>query len=250
MASYFFWRSDGQRLQISLDEFYRSILFTVLRTCPHIIPQVFPKQWQAMAPASATSISLKRELFDSFSVEQGYQVLMQIPLKSGDYALCFFVDGLDEYDARPLDRKRFAKQLLKWSNESNIKMCVSSRPEIEFQDALPPTSRINLHLLTWYDIFKSCQVKFEQSDVISRIQGFYLDLVYKIVDMAEGVFLWARLAVESLEKKLADTPLELDMVFEGMLGSLSRSERRTLNYYLLLILHNPFSHPLNAMCVS
>ncbi|KAK3328174.1 hypothetical protein B0T19DRAFT_442090 [Cercophora scortea] len=263
IASYFFWRSDGQPLQMSLDGFYRSILFTVLRTCPHMIPLVFPKQWQAMATASSTSMCLERELFDSSAVEEGYQALMQIPLQSGDYALCFFVDGLDEHNSRPLDRKKFAKQLLRWSEGSNIKICASSRPEIEFQDALSPASRIELHLLTRYDIFQSNRVKFEQSDVISRTREFYLDLVDKIADMAEGVFLWARLAVESLieaawisaerkrlEKKLEDTPSELDKVFEATLKSLSRSDRRMLNYYLLLMLRNPFPRPLNAMCIA
>ncbi|KAK0643857.1 hypothetical protein B0T16DRAFT_447697 [Cercophora newfieldiana] len=265
LASYFFWRSDGLRLQMSLDGFYRSILFTVLRKCPHLIPQVFPDQWQSMGSTSEViEASFELELFDTSSVEKAYKALIKTPMvQPGGYAFCFFIDGLDEHDARPLDRKLFARQLLDWSHaSSNIKVCVSSRPEIEFQDVFPQDSRIDLHLLTPYDIFRASQSKFEGSDVFSRIEGFYLDLVRMVVEMAEGVFLWARLAVDSLietawvsadrrslERKLEETPPELEKVFERMLEPLSRSQRRMLNYYFLLMLHNPFPQPLNALCL-
>jgi hypothetical protein len=262
LASYFFWSSDRQKLQMSLEGLFRSILFRVLRKCPYLIPDVFSGQWSAM-PQQAGSMFLEEELFSPGRITEAFHKLMQKPVNSDKFAFCFFIDGLDEYEADAYAHRALAQNLRDWSMKSGIKMCVSSRPEVEFLSVFPKAQRINLHELTARDIRRSSQDMFENDTVFPQVQDIYLDLVDEIVKMAEGVFLWACLVVKSLIVEvvgdatnerlwqiLHSTPRELDDVYDRMLNALSRGDRRYVDYILLLVVTNPFDTPMNAICLS
>ncbi|PMD31786.1 hypothetical protein L207DRAFT_500844 [Hyaloscypha variabilis F] len=262
LASFYFWRSDRQKLQMSLEGLYRSILFGVLRKCPHLIPELFPDQWRTMS-TQAANMSFEKDLFRPIKIKEAFEMLMKNPIKSEKFAFCFFIDGLDEYEADPFEHKILARHLRDWSLKSNIKMCVSSRPEIEFLDIFRKDHRINLHELTARDIHRSSQEMFEQDESFPKVKGIYLELLTDLVDMAEGVFLWASLVVKSLLvevgrdanserlwQTLRSTPSKLDDVYDGMLNTLNRQDRRTVDYILLLVLTNPFPDPMNAICLS
>ncbi|KAK0718642.1 hypothetical protein B0T26DRAFT_626372, partial [Lasiosphaeria miniovina] len=198
-ASFYFWNS-GSELQTSLRGLYRAILFLVLRQCPDLIPQVFHDQWENLSEPSATSQSqsLEAVLFRPQHVKAAFDVLMELPVQSGSPAFCFFIDGLDEYEAHAFDHKRLAVQLRNWAKASYIKLCVSSRPHAEFTDTFPPAQRIRLHELTAYDMHRfSCDL-FESDDSFPRVRDLYLELVRDMVEMAEGVFLWARIVCKSV----------------------------------------------------
>jgi hypothetical protein len=260
-ASFYFWRSDRQKLQMSLEGLYRSILFGVLRKCPHLMPDVFPDQWRTMS-LQAASMSFESDLFRPLKIKQAFEMLMQQPVRSDKFAFCFFIDGLDEYEAEAFEHKVLARHLRDWSIKSNIKMCVSSRPEIEFLDIFRQDLRINLHELTARDIRRSSQDMFEQDEAFPKVKGIYLELLDEVVNMAEGVFLWACLVVKSLLvevgrdanserlwQTLRGTPPKLDDVYDGMLNTLSRQDRKFVDYILLLVVTNPF-WSMNAICLS
>ncbi|KAE9365068.1 hypothetical protein N431DRAFT_549389 [Stipitochalara longipes BDJ] len=253
---------EQQKLQMSLDGLYRSILFGVLRKCPHLIPDVFPDQWRMMSPQAA-NMAFEKDLFRPIKIKEAFEMLMQKPIHSEKFAFCFFIDGLDEYEADPFEHKVLARHLRDWSLRSNIKMCISSRPEIEFLDIFRNDRRINLHELTARDISRSSQDMFEQDEAFPKVKGIYLELLKELVDMAEGVFLWASLVVKSLLVEvgrdanserlwqiLRSTPSKLDDVYDGMLNVLNRQDRKTVDYILLLVLTNPFRAPMNAICLS
>lgn len=46
LARLFFWKS-GDKLKMSVEGLYRSLLFEVLRQCPELRPQVFPNLWNS-----------------------------------------------------------------------------------------------------------------------------------------------------------------------------------------------------------
>lgn len=263
-ASFFFWQADQRALQMSLDGLYRSILFAVLCKCPGLIEKVFSEQWRAMHSTS-TEIKFEDDLFEPDKIQEAFETLMMIPVESEKYAFCFFIDGLDEYEAKPLDQKLLAQKFQLWSakSTSKIKLCVSSRPNNEFQDTFQQYPRINLHDLTAYDIYRSSRNMFEKNNNLNRVKDIYIELVEKVVEMAEGVFLWAHLVVKSLNtevdrhasptwlrQKLLDTPRELDRVYVEMLRPLSRQERKLVDYIILLTLSNPFRSPMNAICLA
>lgn len=211
----------------------------------------------------ATNTSFERDLFRPTKIKEAFEILVQKPVQSEKFAFCFFIDGLDEYEADPFEHKVLARHLREWSLKSNIKICVSSRPEIEFLDIFSKDRRINLHELTAQDIRRSSQDMFEKDEGFPKVEGIYLELLKELVDMAEGVFLWANLVVKSLLVEvgrdanserlwqiLRSTPSKLDDVYDGMFNILNRQDKRTVDYILLTVLTNPFRTPMNAMCLS
>lgn len=77
---------------------------------------------------------------------------------------------------------------------------MSSRPHTEFLNTFLDDLNLRIHLyeLTQGDISRFACIMFEKDKNFSRIRDSYLDLVDAIVNIADSVFLWARLVVCSL----------------------------------------------------
>ncbi|KAI1126841.1 hypothetical protein F5Y10DRAFT_203305 [Nemania abortiva] len=277
-SAFFFWAA-GNDDQKSLTGLFRSILFTVLSQDPSLIPDVFPECW---GNGQFTPSSLDR-LTRPDIIESAFRNLLG-KATGGKYRICLFIDGLDEYEAP--DRESYwdlAKRLGDWVDDSHgdIKLCVSSRPYIEFQDTFSPCQhrsreQIHLHQLNRSDIEKHCQTTLSEAKELhgisdpTKARSFACQiensrgyLVREIGDRAEGVFLWAVLVVrmiiseakrggsdEDLMKKLKETPDGIDELYAKMLGSLKRSERQMSNRLLYVILTNPFRQNVNALCLK
>ncbi|KAF6787568.1 hypothetical protein CSOJ01_15221 [Colletotrichum sojae] len=261
-SSFYFWKSDGQKLQMGLDGMYRSILFSVLRQCPYLIPEVLEHQWKGMNTQSPNPV-LEADLFRAPKIAEAFSNLVGLSSRSTNLRFCFFIDGLDEYNAHSHDQRVFARRLRDWAKSENVKICVTSRPEVQFMDTFMNT-RIHLHELTdcdiyMSDIYRSAMDAFEQDESFPRLSKFYLEFVNDIVRSAEGVFLWARLVVqillaeaalhssyERLRQKLHSTPAQLDELYASIFSSLPRDDRKKLDFLFLMVASNPFEEPLNA----
>ena len=145
---------------------------------------------------------LDSEMFRSPEIKDAFERLMRMPVFSDKFKFCFFIDGLDEYEAHAYDHKRLAVQLCKWSRSDNVKICVSSRPHVEFMDTFPSESRIQLHELTAKDILNLGCEMFESDENFDRIRDTYRNLVYEVVTQAEGVILWARLVLKTVIREV------------------------------------------------
>lgn len=250
LVPFFFWNS-GTELQKTLQGLYRCLLFHVLTQCPALIPELFPDQWQRTSTA-ATNSSLDSEMFRAPVIKKAFDRLMKTPLSSDRGAFCFFIDGLDEYDAHAYDHKQLVVQLCGWAKQSNIKLCVSSRPHVEFTDTFPSDLRIHLHELTDSDVRAFAYEMFESDPNFDRVHDVYSDLVNEIVWGAEGVFLWARLLLktvlhevglrstyERLLQKVRSLPREMDELYESLLAGLDYADRRRVDLMLYLVHMNP-----------
>ncbi|KAL4407801.1 hypothetical protein CABS03_10035 [Colletotrichum abscissum] len=256
IASFFFWQSDGQKLQMTLDGMYRSILFFILRHCPRLIPDVLPKQWEATDSEKRNAV-VDSDLYQAPSIKAAFERLMNLELPSDDVRFCLFIDGLDEYKADAYDQKLFAMKLRDWAEGSLIKICVSSRPEVHFLNTF--RSAIHLHEITQGDIYLLTRDTFEHDSNFYHISSFYLEFVEKIVWSADGVFLWARLVAralleeaemhssyERLCQKLDSTPTQLNNLYKSMLSSMPRDDRTKIRSLLILVATNPFKSPLHT----
>jgi len=100
----------------------------------------------------------------------------------------------------------------------------------------------------------------ENDENFEQIKDAYLRLVDKVIEMSEGVFLWARLAIRSLlagmlrhdtvqalEKKLEVIPRDINDLYDRLLDSLEHDDRERAIKMLLLTVHNPFAIPLNSV---
>jgi hypothetical protein len=260
-ARFYFWKSNDD-MQMSLAGLYRAILFATLKQCPEIIPDVFPVQWEQLAPESDIPY-VQGNLFSASDFLKAFELLTKKG-KFPKHRFCFFIDGLDEFKGQSLDQKQLVKSLQLWTSADDVKICASSRPYLEFEKlANPPDQRIHLHELTQHDIYIFSRQMIEKDDHFARIEQSYLELVHEIVIRSEGVFLWARLVVCSLlagmlrhdswrdlEKKLKVLPRDINDLYDQLLNSLTPDDRERAVQMLLLTVQNPFDKPLNCVVYS
>jgi hypothetical protein len=166
--------------------------------------------------------------------------------------ICLFVDGLDEYQ----ELKRTTSDLLGTirllNHSTNIKLCVSSRPWSEFEDAFMYSSDGYLRLedLTRGDIQTYVTDKFNehrQFPILAATDPTYSQFVEKVVDQAQGVFLWVFLVVRellegftfhdnvsTLQKRLEAFPPELESFFKYLIDSVRDIYRTQLARYFTI----------------
>lgn len=262
IARLFFWQSDDH-FQGSIEGFWRSILFQVLSQCPELISQVFPQQ-----QTDSENISDAVE-FQAPELEAAFSRLMVIS-NPESYRFVYFIDGLDEHQGDNLSHENIANLLASWASRLNFKMVCSCRPYTVFLDTFRETGDIvELHKLTWNDISSFAESKFKHS--LSRpnmldAQKNCIALVDEITRRAEGVFLWASIAVRALinqaldhdgeehalRLRLEQCPDSLEALFHQMLSRVDETDRiqQRSNMVLYLAVHNPFESPLNALIYS
>lgn len=258
----FFWQSDDH-FQMSIEGFWRSVLFQILSQCPELIGQVFPNGQSASENVSNAVEFAKPELESAFS----RLLAVASPER---YSFIFFVDGLDEHQGDNLSHESMANMLASWSSRPNMKVVCSCRPYTVFLDTFRDTGVIvEFHKLTWSDVSNFAESKFRSALSKSRMldaQRNCIALVEEITTRAEGVFIWATIAVralvnqaldhdgeeEALRLRLQQCPDSLDDLFKQMLKRIDESDRiqQRSNMVLWLAVHNPFESPLNALIYS
>ncbi|KAK3360993.1 hypothetical protein B0T24DRAFT_643301 [Lasiosphaeria ovina] len=261
-AHFYFWRSAQDELQMSLDGLYRSILFEVLCQCPDLIAEVFPQQWDAMAHHGTTQPG---DHMAASAVKRAFE-LLAAKASNPTHRFCLFIDGLDEYHGDSAAHWELARHLQAWTRQADIKMAISARPHTEFlvTFAGAPNTVIYLHTLTRDDIYRFSLEMFAKDANAATISADACEgLARRIVDKAEGVFLWAWLTVrllldslgrrdklDVLMRRLDGVPEGLDDLYQRLLATVLGSDRRRSDLMLLLAVTNPFPSPLNAVAYS
>jgi hypothetical protein len=200
-GSYFFW-SGGNEMQKSQQGLLQSLLFDVLKQCPTMIPVVSSSRWSVDArhQGDLTRSWTRAELLEAFDILSKQR-------------FCFFVDGLDEYEGDPVE---VVDTLKGFAMSSDIKVCLSSRPWTELEEALSENPDRNMMLQD----FTKEDIRRYIDDLLIRDPRFqrtikedhhFGDVSSQILEKAEGVFLWVFLVVRLLLKGLthADTMSDL-----------------------------------------
>ncbi|KAF2114241.1 hypothetical protein BDV96DRAFT_112563 [Lophiotrema nucula] len=193
-ASFYFWNA-GTPMQKSLQGLLQSLLYTILDSCPDLVPIVCPQRWETIRSSRSWSVSELKSAFEVLTTQT-----------SIDRKFYFHVDGLDEYAG---DHYEVIDMLRALSKCSNVKLCVSSRPWNCFQDEYGKSRdhMLELHHLTREDIELCAKESIE-----SHCQSTHdlSSLVKEIGERAQGVFLWVRLVIRSLRDGLVnDDDIEL-----------------------------------------
>ncbi|KAJ5626256.1 hypothetical protein N7510_002565 [Penicillium lagena] len=243
-ARFFFWNS-GDKVQMSLEGLYRSLLFETCRQIPNLIPRLFPELW------GSSNLGVAPIRFDE--IRDSFNRLIKEASSSESY-FCFFIDGLDEFEGDEIDHWNLSRDLQSWTAKSeNIKLCVSSRPHIPFVQPLANdlNHQISIHELTREDISKFSVAMFERDPNFHRIKDSYEDLVIEVVNASDGVFLWAGLVVRSLlksigyqgsekdlKRRLHLMPKGLDKLFDQILSSIDPDDQLLSDQLFLLTTRN------------
>ncbi|KAG8529688.1 uncharacterized protein KY384_005169 [Bacidia gigantensis] len=225
-ATFYFWNS-GTELQMSQEGLLRSLLYQILQFTPDLIPIVSPRQWEARC--------LFNDISRKWTIEELQDMLRKAAKIIGASAkLCLFIDGLDEFEGPHDKLVSLFKDLI---SNPGVKMCVSSRPWVVFEDAFSHKPSLMLQDLTYADIHLYVTKHFEDDANFSMLQKrepqYADELVKNVVLKSSGVFLWVHLVVNSLlagmsygdrvidlQKRLDLLPPELEMLYDKILQSL------------------------------
>ncbi|VUC25231.1 unnamed protein product [Clonostachys rosea] len=213
ICHFFFW-NIGDEYQRSQKGLLRSLLHDILQQHRDLIPTIMPEVWETW--------SSRADQIISNSGPFGHQMLHPNPKPWGmsqlkgffrtllqtlqsRVKLCLFVDGLDEYDG---DHYEIAEMFEQFSQSPNVKLCLSSRPLLAFEQAFEGQPSLRLQDLTARDIryyVKENLYRHKYMMALSKENpGQVANLVSDVVEKARGVFLWVKLVVKSLLRGLSD----------------------------------------------
>ena len=225
-AAFFFWNS-GTRMQMSEVGFLQSILSQVLAERPALIPRILPERWETY-----NLFGHDESIWSEPELQRAFRLLAREQAPEAKF--CFFIDGLDEFDGDHTNLIRLIKDI---SPSSNIKLCVSSRPWVLFEDAFKHKPSLMLQDLTYPDIKHFIDSAFNNNSEFVELQkresGYASELLKDIAQKSSGVFLWVNLVVHSLlaglvngdrvsdlQRRLDFLPPDLEDLYEKMLNSL------------------------------
>lgn len=224
-AEFFFWNS-GTPMQMSREALLRTLLHESLKNCEEQFAIIFPDLWEAynLLRANPPDDWMWSELVEAF------RRLLKTPGKR----FFFLIDGLDEFSNNNSDLVELADFLKSIAQLDNVKICVSSRPWVVFEDAFKSTPSLKIEELTFKDIKSYVEDRFSQNPGYKNLtidEPAYISvLAQNITDKSNGVFLWVTLvvnsllfgitegdSVEDLESKLTAFPADLEDFFSKML---------------------------------
>lgn len=162
-------------MQISIAGLLRTTLYQLTNAKPAVINRI---------------MSVCPSLYYANWTEARLLVALELALTAfSDECVFLPVDGLDEFEG---DHNRLLDVLASIQLGSNIKTCVSSRPETAFVYRLANLQAVSLQDLNYHDIAKYAKSQLKPHGE-SRTR-----LVSDVAMRAEGVFLWAVLVCKSL----------------------------------------------------
>lgn len=261
LANFFFWK-PGSPLQKSLAGLCRSILHSLLQSCPEFIPSALPEHWEKI---KRLPLFARHDLeVSADQVQTALQTFLEDKRFYAENRCCLFIDGLDEYDQTPhCDHTAMVSLLHAWvaTSHGNLKVCTSSREDNVFMNAFTEDCRLRIHELTLYDMRgyvrdKLCGLPSSEAKE---------DLIVDISDNAKGIFFWVALVVQAMRESIANggdvsdlksllksLPTELEALFDHILFKLG--EQRRIKAYetisMLSVLKGEDYPPLSLLAYS
>lgn len=185
----------------------------MLSQCPDLIQHAYPKTWRLYFPDdvdTAYGLTWRRDSSATIllSVSELLASLQSICDESAkrDINLCFFIDGLDEYDGQPKHLIELMRGL--WGR-TNIKICLSSREWNEFNEEYGRGRESPRMLLmqdyNQPDIHDYIQQKLQKNKTYATLEdddNSRESFVNEVTEAANGVFFWVYLVMISFDDGL------------------------------------------------
>ncbi|KAK4211350.1 hypothetical protein QBC37DRAFT_14308 [Rhypophila decipiens] len=212
-ATFYFWAS-GATVQASRRALFQSLLMQILKRFPNLVVEIAPAVWE-------TACLFESTISNPWPEEDLYKLLLSATkvLSRKGFKTCFFIDGLDEFDGDPTMLIQVCRKLLEIPN---VKLCVSSRPWLVFEDAFKQAPNLLLQDLTYPDIKHFVVSSFSDNEGFRRLrlrEPLYAEsLMDQITEKSSGVFLWVQLVVKSLlaglfhDDRISDLKRRLDLL--------------------------------------
>ena len=179
--------------------------------------------------------------------------------------LCLFIDGLDEYEGNLLQLLRFLTKLQTVGENSRTprKIYVSSRPEPVPSEFLEDTPSLSMSEENGRGI--RAYVQSIMKDMPSKIaeNPQWRALCDELVKRADGVFLWARFAldeliqgfckgesIDELSDRLGSIPGELEGIYKRIIDRMEPQERNEALFMMQIACFTPVSLYLQDFLVA
>ena len=191
---FYFWAA-GSDLQRSITGLLRSLTYQILKLNPHIVEDDFLERFHPLKSRSIGRTGAPLPIWIEKRVATCLELLTS--RLETTHRICFFIDGLDEFGE---DHYDLVELIHKITNGSEIKCCLSSRPEKPFE-RFGKVNMLKLQDLTKVDIRSFVTHELERlppiQDSAEEDDQYLTTMVNDVVEKAEGVFLWVELAVKS-----------------------------------------------------
>ncbi|KAF2148060.1 hypothetical protein K461DRAFT_283143 [Myriangium duriaei CBS 260.36] len=235
ILSHFFF-SPGSSDQKTILGFGKSLLYQALKKIPRLI---YALQTGPTARLTAWTVKLAiAALIDVLeaATQDGYIVLV-------------LIDGLDEcYDTAP----DLLSLLDRFLNFDMLKLLISSRPHLEFQNKFRGIPCLRLQDLTRSDIRNYVGQRLQQAvseNPTTITPGELSKLIEVTTERSDGVFLWTKFAMDSVSQgicyedpmetlleRLNELPTALEKMFAYIFSKIKPCYRETArNYFKLRI---------------
>lgn len=163
-----------------------------------------------------------------------------------------FIDGLDEFEGR---EDTVIKHMTDLADQEHVKVCLSSRPSPIFEEAFNGRPSLRLQDLTFHTIRgyakKQLSPQIQKRASLNQKDGDLAEgLFTKIVERADGVFLWAIIAIRDvsdglrgfadlneLTQAIEHLPSELESLYIRMLHRIRSPFKRDAAYFLKVALY-------------
>ncbi|KAL8336778.1 hypothetical protein RB601_008326 [Gaeumannomyces tritici] len=195
MISHFFWK-PGSILQRNIKGLLCSLMHQLGSASNAVLQSLFDGD-------TASSLQSK-DSADDWSVEDLKSTLHET-LSLLQRPVCIFIDGLDEVCSED-GSWRLMKVIDGLAAFPQVKICLASRPESRFKTHLDQQPQLRVQDLTWNDMVRYVDDKlspFVELGTIPDSRSWETGhLRWRLVEKAEGVFLWLHLATNSIIRGL------------------------------------------------
>ncbi|KAK9778635.1 putative NACHT domain-containing protein [Seiridium cardinale] len=225
--------NPGSQLQKSREGLLRTLLYGTLQVHKRMITRVFAKRW-----AAYTSQNIGHWDWTWAELKDAFETM----ISEASQRLVFFVDGLDELDgaeksSTTKETQEVLQLLIRAGRLAHVKICVSSRPWLIFEDAFESEPSLKMDCLNRGDILLYVTGEFEGKTHFAKLQekqpALASQLMRDIVRKSAAVFFCVYLVVHSLlrglsnsdrifdlQRRLNELPSELEALFEKILSNL------------------------------
>ncbi len=215
VATFFFWNS-GTREQRSQTGLLRSLLFQILHHRPELIRLIFPEEHAMLQDQPPNAVrDYPRHAWSLRRLQDAVQRL--VDMKDHELNICMFIDGLDEFEGNDdqNDRQYLIELFRSLASSPSIKVCLSSRPLLVFEESFKESPGLRLQDLTSGDIRRfvadrlSNDLRMREIAENEPLQRHHFEK--EICNKAQGVFLWVKLVVRSLLVGLSNSDRMADL---------------------------------------
>ncbi|KAM7201196.1 hypothetical protein V8F20_004942 [Naviculisporaceae sp. PSN 640] len=233
-AAYFF-NSQAGKLERSIEGLLRSLAHQLLAQSPALYEAMFP---------SASNTSLFRSTFLPWSNGQLENSIRAAVEHLPNTIFMFLLDGLDEFDGEARVIARFTRSFSSRPPQ-NAKVCCSSRLYSDFQFELSSVPRLLVESHSSNDI--ALYIENRLAEIQSMLGSETQTLAEMVASKADGMFLWVRLVMDSLQRgwrryegmhalvqRLREMPRDLVDLYQRILDEMDTEDKHEAIRLLVL----------------